>query len=81
MQTLDLTNTSIHVLNSLIPEPQQQSKTARARTILGDTANQYTDEQLECLVADFEHLANTWLDEFERQAFGGKTLQELIKTT
>jgi hypothetical protein len=81
MQTLNLTNTSFQALNSLISEPQEQSKTAKARAILGDTSSQYTDEQLECLVADFEHLADTWLDDFERQIFEGKTLQELLKTT
>lgn len=81
MQTLDSTNTSFQALNSLISETQQQNKTAKARTILGETANQYTEEQLECLIADFEYLADTWLDDFERQTFGGKTLQELIKTT
>lgn len=81
MQSLDIENTSLQTLNNLFPEPQQQSKTAKAKTIIGKAAKQYTDEQLESLVSDFEYLAETWLDDFERVTFEGKTLQELLKST
>lgn len=81
MEILKLSTNSLQSLNSLFPEPQQQSKTAKAKSILGEFSKQYNDEQLDSLVADFEFLADTWLDDFERASFDGKTLNELLKLT
>lgn len=65
-------------LNSIFPEKQQETKVTKARGILGEISVSYTDEGLEKLVTDFEFLADTWLDLFERQIFEGKTLKQLL---
>jgi len=73
MQTLETT------LNAIFPLPEEQTKLERARAILGELSKSYSDEKLENLVADFEYLADSWLDIFERETFEGVTLRELLK--
>jgi len=48
-----------------------------AKQILGTKAKNMTDGQIEDLVARFTYLADTWLDEYERKIFDGKTVAEL----
>ncbi len=49
-----------------------------AREILGDTAKQLTDEQLKDICVEIQFLVESWLDEYERSVFNGKTLRELL---
>jgi len=49
-----------------------------ARNILGDSADKLTDEQIFDLVNEIQFLVDSWLEEFERKSFDGKTLNELI---
>lgn len=50
----------------------------RARKLLGETANSLTDEELQEQLVMIQYLTNSWLDDFERKIFNGKTLKELI---
>lgn len=70
-----------NALNSLFPDKNEESKVSNARNILGDTAKVLGNEKLERVVADFEYLADCWLDLFERDSFEGKTLQEILRMT
>ena len=63
----------------MFPSQTEENKIQRARSILGEKANQVTDEEIETALTQFEFLANCWLDEFEREIFDGKTLQETLK--
>jgi hypothetical protein len=65
-------------LNSIFPTNAEESKLSATKRNLGETANKLTDEQVECMVTDFQHLIDTWLDEFEADVFEGKTLKELL---
>jgi len=66
-------------LNAIFPQPEEQTKLERAKAILGDLSKSYSDEKLENLVSDFEYLAESWLDLFEKESFEGMTLRELLK--
>lgn len=68
-------------LSAIFPQPQEENKVQKARRILGETAINLTDEQLETNLSEFEYLINDWLDEFEKYVFEGKTLKEIIKLT
>lgn len=76
-------------MNKLRPELQQFSIEAlpiftsdeeilEAKKVLGELASNIPEDDLKNTVTEIHFLAESWLDDFERQAFGGKTLQELL---
>lgn len=66
-------------LNVLFPEQQYDEKRIqKAKEILGDLAYEFTDEQLQDVVAEIQYLTESWLDDFERKIFKGLTLKELL---
>jgi len=67
-------------LSAIFPTSQELTKSERARGVIGEASREFTDEQLTNLVSDFEFLACSWLDIFERQTYGGKTLGEILQT-
>lgn len=68
-------------LTSIFPDNQEDTKVSKARKILGEIADSLPDENIENLVTDFEYLADTWLDVFEKRVFAGKTLKEVMGTS
>lgn len=67
-----------NALTAIFPENIQESKLLGTKRKLGEKAKTLTDEQIECLITDFQYLVDTWLDEFEKDVFEGQTLQELL---
>lgn len=66
-------------LNEMFPEQQYDEKAIqKAKEILGETAKEFTQEQLQDAVTEIQYLCESWLDDFERQVFQGKTLNELL---
>ncbi len=66
-------------LDVLFPEQQHEDKKIqRAREILEPLANEFTLDQLKDVVVEIQYLAESWLDDFEREIFKGKTLKELL---
>jgi hypothetical protein len=51
-----------------------------ARRILGDVAKGMTDEQIQDQLTKIQYLAESWLDNYERSIFEGKTLNEFVQT-
>ncbi len=51
---------------------------AEARQILGEVAKNMTDEQIRDQIACISYLTHSWLEEYERKVFDGKTLNEMI---
>jgi hypothetical protein len=49
-----------------------------AKKVLGELASEIPEDDLKNTITEIHFLAESWLDDFERQAFGGKTLQELL---
>lgn len=68
-----------HSLDELFPEQQYDEKNIKkAKEILGDLENEFTDIQLRSIVAEIQYLAESWLDNYEREIFDGLTLKELL---
>lgn len=67
------------ILDSIFPSRQEETKIAKARRILEDVASDLSDEELEIYLIKFEFLLDTWIDNFEKDIFEGKTLNQLIR--
>lgn len=66
-------------LDNLFPEQQYDEKDIqKAKEVLGKLADEFSDIQLKGIVAEFQFLAESWLDDFERKIFKGLTLKELL---
>lgn len=50
----------------------------RAKKILAQLASHFTDGEIKDIVTETRFLVESWLDDFEREAFDGKTLKELL---
>lgn len=48
------------------------------RKLLKEHNIRMSEDELQKTVAEFQYLADVWLDDVERQLFGGKTLNELF---
>lgn len=70
--TYDKLNTLFENQNS------QERRVQEAREILGDSAKDLTDDQVFELVSNVQFLADIWEEEFEKEIFGGKTINELL---
>lgn len=74
-----VTGTISKTLDDLFPEQKVEEKNIqRAKEILGEIACELTPTQLKDTVVETQYLVNTWLDDFEREIFKGKTLKELL---
>ena len=66
-------------IQDLFPEQEHEEKSIKkAKEILGALASNFTNEEMRDLVAQIEYLTESWIDEFEREIFDGKTLNELL---
>ncbi len=66
-------------LDNLFPEQQYDEKNIQlAKEVLGDLAKEFTSDQLKDTVTEVQFLTQSWLDDFEREIFGGLTLMELL---
>ena len=60
--------------------PIEQKDIDEARDILGDIAKDISDDDLRNIVVEIQFLVESWIDEYERKTFNGKTINELIGT-
>lgn len=66
-------------LDDLFPEQQYDEKVIQeAKKALGTIANEFSQDELKDIVTKVQFLAESWLDDFEREIFEGKTLNELL---
>jgi len=45
---------------------------------LGELAKEFTELELKEIVTDVDFIVESWLDDFERDLFKGKTMKELL---
>jgi hypothetical protein len=50
-----------------------------ARKILGETAKDMSDDELKDQIVMAKYLVESWLDEYEKSIFEGKTLKEKLE--
>ena len=67
-----------NLLHNIFPQSTDENNITRTRKLLGKTAENLSNEQIQCIVAEFQFLINSWLDEFEKEVFGDKTLKEVL---
>lgn len=65
-------------INTIFPAQSEENNFTRTRKYLGETAKSLTDEQIESVYAQFQFLIDSWLDEYEKEVFSGKTLKEVL---
>ena len=65
-------------LRSIFPGAAEETKLQRARRILQEVAQDVPDEQLEVFVTSLQCLIDSWLDCYEKEAFNGLTLREVL---
>ena len=76
---LIISPSSTKSIQDIFPEQEYEEKnTQKAKEVLGELANNFSKEELRDLTAQVEYLAETWLDDFERDIFKGRTLNELL---
>ncbi|MDD2251273.1 MAG: hypothetical protein PHE92_09300 [Candidatus Cloacimonetes bacterium] len=67
------------ILDSIFPTRQEETRIAKARRILEEIGSDLSDEELEIYLIKFEFLLDTWIDNFEKDIFEGKTLNQLLR--
>jgi len=45
---------------------------------MGELVTDLSDEELEVYMTEFQYLIDAWFDDFERQAFDGQTLKQVL---
>lgn len=76
--TLDPLQPVSAALGRIFKSDQEQTRIQKVRGIMGDWVTSMADEELEAYVTEFQYLIDEWLDEFERQAFDGDTLRQVL---
>ena len=56
----------------------EQKDIDEAREILGDSVKDFSDEDLKDKLVEMLFLIESWLDEYERKVFNGKTINEML---
>jgi len=75
----NISSSTSRSIQEIFPEQEYDDKNIqKAKAILGDLANSFSKDDLRDVVAQVEYLAESWLDDFERDVFNGKTLNELL---
>lgn len=64
-------------LNRLFCNDHEESQIAKARSILGDSVAEVSDDDLAIYLTEIQYLLDEWLDTYEKQLFDGQTLREL----
>lgn len=75
-------NNDINNLNNFLNNftiDVKEDKVSKARAILGNEIEEFSDEEVEKVLVDFDYFINIWLDTFEKKVFKGKTLYQLSK--
>lgn len=75
----DINKSVADSLKNLFPEQQYEDKLIKkTEEILGETAKEFSHEELRNAVVEMQYLIDSWLDDFERSTFDGMTLRELL---
>ena len=66
-------------LSAIFPTQQQDERLLQAKSLLGDDLAQTSDQDLLTHLTELQYLIDSWMDDFESEVFGGKTLRQLIR--
>ena len=51
----------------------------QAKLALGETGKKMSDDDIERLMAVVGHLTDSWMEEYEKTIYDGKTLKQLLQ--
>ena len=57
---------------------EKRQKLQEARRIMRDKASHLSDKELDSYLIKLQGLVDSWMDEYEKQVFEGKTLKETL---
>ena len=66
-------------LRSIFKPAAQETLLQKTRGIMGETLGNLPDDELEIHITKLQHLIDYWMDEYEKQLFDGKTLQQVLR--
>lgn len=66
------------VLRQAFPTQQEETRLQLVRRIMGETVLSIPDEELEVYLTEIRFLLDAWMNEFERELFNNKTLQQVL---
>lgn len=68
-----------HSKYTIIPELQiDEKEEQKARLVLAKIAENYTEDEIFETITEIKFLTESWLNDFEREIFEGKTLYEML---
>ena len=65
--------------STMLPDNSDENRLQKARRILGATAVEETDEDLQLFLTNLQYLIDSWFDSFEKEIFDGSTLKQQFK--
>ena len=68
-----------NALQSIFPERSGETRTEKARGIMGEAVRAMPDEELDTYLTEFQFLIDNWLDAYEKGVFNGQTLQQVLR--
>lgn len=66
-------------LSSIFPTQLQDDRLLQAKRLFGNDLAQTSDDDLQNHLTELQYLLDSWMDDFERDVFGGKTLRQLVR--
>ena len=66
-------------IHSIFPTQQEESRLEKTRRVMGEDIKDLTDEDLDVYLTEFNFLLDSWMDEYERNVFNNKTLQQVLR--
>ena len=65
-------------LKRIFPSQHEESRTQKARQIMGIDLDGMADADLDTYLTQLQTMIDSWLDEYERSAFDGQTLRQIL---
>lgn len=62
-----------------LPTTDEESRIEKLRRMMGGEVSSLSDSELKVFITEFSFLLDSWIDEYERTAFDGKTLKQLLR--
>jgi hypothetical protein len=66
-------------LSRIFSGHSEETRLLQTRRVMGAIVAEVSDEDLEIYLTEFQYLIDAWLDDFERQAYDGLTLKQLLQ--
>lgn len=66
------------IIRQAFPTQQEETRLQSARRIMGEVLVDISDDELEVCLTEIRFLLDAWINEFERELFNNKTLQQVL---